>query len=202
MPRSKEQNDKIKQEKRERILQVAIGLFARNGFNETTVAKVAKEAGVSFGSVFTYFPSKEELFAASVVEPIGLLRDRMMYKEGQYEGSPLAQIKQMVAQQVHWFAHQGSYLRLIQYVLGQPERFPDLFAELDQFLADYKSSMQPLIEQGQACGELQAVPHDVISVSYLGFLNGIRLTIVDAPDQRLWEQFTEQGIRLFAPVAH
>ncbi|ELK45825.1 TetR/AcrR family transcriptional regulator, partial [Halobacillus sp. BAB-2008] len=57
-------------EKRERILQAAIQMFSMNGYSNATIKEVAKAAGVSFGTVFTYFENKEELFHASVLEPL------------------------------------------------------------------------------------------------------------------------------------
>ncbi|MET0785721.1 MAG: helix-turn-helix domain-containing protein, partial [Paenisporosarcina sp.] len=56
--------------KRERILDEAIRLFSEQGYNDTTISKVAKEAGISFGSVFTYFATKEELFYSAITEPL------------------------------------------------------------------------------------------------------------------------------------
>ncbi|WP_237497277.1 TetR/AcrR family transcriptional regulator [Lysinibacillus sp. HST-98] len=53
---------KKKKIKRSTILNAAIKLYSENGFAETKVAEIAKEAGVSFGTVFTYFESKEALW--------------------------------------------------------------------------------------------------------------------------------------------
>jgi AcrR family transcriptional regulator len=49
---------------REQILDTAIGLFRKNGFDETTMREVACEAGVALGLTYHYFPSKEALVMA------------------------------------------------------------------------------------------------------------------------------------------
>jgi AcrR family transcriptional regulator len=49
---------------RERILDTAIGLFRKNGFDETTMREVAREVGVALGLTYHYFPSKEALVMA------------------------------------------------------------------------------------------------------------------------------------------
>ncbi|MEA3445052.1 MAG: TetR/AcrR family transcriptional regulator, partial [Bacteroidota bacterium] len=59
-PRTKEQFETIREERREQILQVALELFANEGLN-TPISKIAKEAGISKGLVYNYFESKEEL---------------------------------------------------------------------------------------------------------------------------------------------
>jgi AcrR family transcriptional regulator len=49
-----------------RILQAAIDRFGTNGFRPTSVAAVARDAGVSAAAPFAYWPSKEALFEAAV----------------------------------------------------------------------------------------------------------------------------------------
>lgn len=49
---------------RERILDTAIQLFRKNGFDETTMREVATEVGVALGLAYHYFPSKEALVMA------------------------------------------------------------------------------------------------------------------------------------------
>jgi AcrR family transcriptional regulator len=49
---------------RVQILDTAIGLFRKNGFDETTMREVAREAKVALGLAYHYFPSKEALVMA------------------------------------------------------------------------------------------------------------------------------------------
>lgn len=53
---------------RHAILRTAIERFARDGFRSTSVADIAREAGVSGTLVYAYFPNKEALFLASIDE--------------------------------------------------------------------------------------------------------------------------------------
>ena len=62
---------------RERILTCARNLFARNGFNKTSIRAIAKDAGVDAALVHHYFGSKTELFAAAInipIDPMDVLR--------------------------------------------------------------------------------------------------------------------------------
>jgi AcrR family transcriptional regulator len=52
---------KMKQDKRELILQAALELFAEQGFRGTSTAQIAKHAGVATGTLFHHFNTKEEL---------------------------------------------------------------------------------------------------------------------------------------------
>lgn len=56
------------EETRRRIVEAAIRLFAHHGFDRTSTATIAKEAGVSQGIIFHYFETKEKLFWTVVLE--------------------------------------------------------------------------------------------------------------------------------------
>ncbi|MGW4960144.1 TetR/AcrR family transcriptional regulator [Nonomuraea sp. NPDC004186] len=55
--------ERKKRETRQRIADVAMGLFMAKGFDNVTVAEVARAADVSVNTVFNYFSTKEDLFA-------------------------------------------------------------------------------------------------------------------------------------------
>ena len=48
-------------DKKSRILQAAGQVFAQNGFSQSTIAMIAKNAGVADGTIYLYFKNKEEL---------------------------------------------------------------------------------------------------------------------------------------------
>jgi AcrR family transcriptional regulator len=50
--------------RREEILAAARQVFRRNGFGGTTIADIADEAGIALGTIYLYFASKGEVFAA------------------------------------------------------------------------------------------------------------------------------------------
>jgi AcrR family transcriptional regulator len=54
--------ERKKRETRQRIADVAMGLFMLRGFDRTTVADIAEAADVSVNTVFNYFKTKEDLF--------------------------------------------------------------------------------------------------------------------------------------------
>lgn len=55
------------QDKRQRILETAMVLFNEHGFHATPTSKIAKKAKVSVGTLFNYYPTKEDLIEALYV---------------------------------------------------------------------------------------------------------------------------------------
>src|SRR5580692_4882894 len=60
-----------------RILDAALDLFRRQGFEQTTMRGIAAEAGVSLGSAYYYFQSKEDLVMAFYERAIEAMTPRM-----------------------------------------------------------------------------------------------------------------------------
>lgn len=58
--------ERIPEDKRRRVLSAAKTAFARNGFAGTNVNLVAREAGISVGSLYQYFRTKEDIFLALI----------------------------------------------------------------------------------------------------------------------------------------
>ena len=66
--------ERKKQQTRSRIAAVAAGLFAERGYEQVTVADVARAADVSEQTVYNYFPAKDNL----VLDQDEALRDRLV----------------------------------------------------------------------------------------------------------------------------
>ncbi|WP_445722846.1 TetR/AcrR family transcriptional regulator [Flavobacterium sp.] len=63
---------------KEKILLSALTLFAKNGYTETSIDKIAKHAGVSKGLTYTHFKNKEELLVVTIENTIAKMTSEMM----------------------------------------------------------------------------------------------------------------------------
>jgi TetR/AcrR family fatty acid metabolism transcriptional regulator len=59
---------RTRSDKRERILDAAIKVFARSGYHRARVSDIAREAGIAYGLVYHYFRNKEEILASAFDE--------------------------------------------------------------------------------------------------------------------------------------
>ena len=60
-PRTEEQFKEIRDQKKQKILDAALEIFAEEGYYPSSISKIAKKAGISKGLIYNYFSSKEEL---------------------------------------------------------------------------------------------------------------------------------------------
>jgi AcrR family transcriptional regulator len=61
MPRTAEQYEEIRKQKRLVIMTAALELFAEDGYHATSISKIAKKANISKGLMYNYFSGKDEL---------------------------------------------------------------------------------------------------------------------------------------------
>jgi len=60
-PRTEEQFEEIRVNKKALIMDAAMDLFANEGYHPSSISKIAKKAGISKGLLYNYFDSKEDL---------------------------------------------------------------------------------------------------------------------------------------------
>lgn len=197
-PRSKDQNEQIRQSRRAAILKAAIPLFALNGYSTTNMSDVAKAAGVSHGTVFLYFPTKDDLFRAALVEPLQEAEQHFLYVAAM-PGTPLERIQRMVRDQVGVFRRMEPYVRLTQYVIGQRQRFPELAQVIFDFGRRFTEAVIPVIEEGQRLGQLAKLDPFGVVWSYFSLLNGLTLVVIESTDS-FWETGIDAALRIFAPL--
>jgi AcrR family transcriptional regulator len=69
-PRTKEQLETIRKDRRQAIMDTALEEFASYGYESTSISMIAKKAGVSKGLMYNYFESKEALLKTIMSEGI------------------------------------------------------------------------------------------------------------------------------------
>ncbi len=106
---------------RERILAIAAGIFARDGYQDTDLQDVADALGIGKASVYRRFPSKQELFLAAVDD--GMRRMKQSVDAAiEHVEDPLEQISGAV---VAYLAFFDAEPRLAELLILERARFKD-----------------------------------------------------------------------------
>ncbi|MGK5509904.1 TetR/AcrR family transcriptional regulator [Brevibacillus formosus] len=191
-------NEKMRDERRRQILEAATLLFAQHGFSQSTITQIAKAAGVSHATIFLYFPNKDDLFQTVVLEPLDAAKKFYISLIAQ-GNSPLERLHSLIRGQIHRSLYNATYLRLVQYALGQPERFPIVAKELNQYVTRFVNDIIPIIEEGQHLGELNPGNPFYIAWAYFSYYNGIGMCYLEPNDESI-NELVKNGLRIFGPV--
>jgi len=101
---------------RERILQVALEEFAANGFEGTSMAHIARRAGVTQPLVHYHFASKDALWRAAVDNVLGLVNHGIAALHDQIEGRPPPeQLELIIRAMVRFNAACPEFGRIVAY---------------------------------------------------------------------------------------
>ncbi|MFH8709566.1 TetR family transcriptional regulator [Streptomyces rubrogriseus] len=100
---------------RAELAKVAIDLFARQGFDETTVEDIARVAGMTKRSFFRYFPTKEDVvFDGIDLTGESVVADIAMRPAGEGPWECLRQVLQAWQEEIHASEQALATIRLIE----------------------------------------------------------------------------------------
>ena len=113
------------------LLDAALSLFVEKGFAATRVEEVAARAGVSKGTLFLYFPSKEELFKAVVRETVSGRFDEWNQELDEFEGDSAALVRYCLHA---WWERIGMTAAsgITKLVMAEAGMFPEIAAFYQQ----------------------------------------------------------------------
>jgi TetR/AcrR family fatty acid metabolism transcriptional regulator len=136
-------------DKREAILRAATTVFARNGYFNSKVADIAREAGVADGTVYLYFKSKEEIlhqiFDRSVEEALGAARKRV-----ERITDPREKLRQIAFLHLERLGADRDLAVVFQVELRGSTKFMEEFSAAG--FAEYLALIRSTFEEGQRAG--------------------------------------------------
>jgi AcrR family transcriptional regulator len=106
-------------ERRRRLLELGAELFTRHSYDELSMARIAREAGISKALLYHYFPSKQAYFAATLEQAAAELAE---VTQPDPEKPPVEQLAGSLDAYLGWVErHMGAYDKLIRSFGAVPE---------------------------------------------------------------------------------
>ena len=126
--------EKNQENKRIRILEAAVKVFAKNGFHNSKVSVIAKEAGVADGTIYLYFKNKDDILISLFEESLNRLIDNM--EEAVKDvNDPLEKLKMFIHMHLKLVEENQGVAEVMQVELRQSHKFMKEY--VPQRLADY-----------------------------------------------------------------
>jgi AcrR family transcriptional regulator len=147
-----------KQARPAEILDAALKVFAHKGFAAARMDDIAKEAGVTKGTIYLYFESKEAVFKSLVREAVGTTLANVTADAQAFDGSARVLLR-LVLTRVAQLLIDSEKVVLPKIVIGESSNFPWL-AEFYRYEIIEKGLqlLMSLIERGIATGEFRRLP--------------------------------------------
>lgn len=99
------------QERRDRIIGAAVELLAEFDYDDVHMTLVAERAGVALGTLYRYFPSKERLFASSLLEWTQRFAQRHERRATSLAGDARSRIKSVLGAAARAFERNPNFLK-------------------------------------------------------------------------------------------
>jgi AcrR family transcriptional regulator len=94
-PKTEDQFEAIRQKSMSNIKETALGLFAQLGYHNTSISRIAKEAGISKGLMYNYFDSKKKLLHEIVLDTVEIT-EKAVIDVFDPEDPPYEQLKKIL----------------------------------------------------------------------------------------------------------
>jgi TetR/AcrR family fatty acid metabolism transcriptional regulator len=161
-------------EKRERILQAAISVFAGKGFYDTRVSEIAKAAGVADGTIYLYFENKDDVLISIFQDRIEKLLE-ILGEVAASDRSIEEKVRKIVGIQLGLLEDQRDLAEVITVNLRQSSRLLKQYAA--PLFIRYLELVAGVIATGQKEGVFrQDLSPRVAARALYGALDGLALT--------------------------
>jgi TetR/AcrR family transcriptional regulator, fatty acid metabolism regulator protein len=190
-------SDQQRQEKRERIVDAAVEVFAAKGFKSARIADIARRAGVADGTIYLYFRNKEDILLSIFEEKMDLLLRDLRETIDRYE-DPYDQMRAYARHHFSQLQRQPALAQVFQVELRQSHRF--LREYRPEKLWEYLGVFARVVEDGQRAGKLRAdVDPFLAQWAFFGALDEISIQWVLSRRRERFnlERAAEQVVDLF-----
>ena len=170
-------------EKRQRILNAALKVFAERGFYNSKVSEVARQAGVADGTIYLYFQNKDDLLINLFEDRMSWLIDRLTTELNRVGGPPLDRVRALIHLHLNMAVEEPELAEFITVELRQSAKFIKEY-ENPKFQA-YLRVLRDLIEEGQRKGDIRpGLDARLVVRAVFGALDELLLTLTLASRNR------------------
>ena len=177
---------------REKILDTALRLFTQYGVDATPTARISKEAGISTGTLFHYFPDKDTLVGALYLsikkELAGAIRRN---------DDPALPTKERIGQGIRGYIAWGVANPLKVRFLDQCYNYPGIGEDVQKQVYDEFSWMAGLIETAVREGIVPNLPAEFHAMMVYQITGGILALIESSTSGMSADEIIENGLAMF-----
>src|SRR3984885_10252778 len=159
LERSTEPRRRRKAERAQEIIEAAFAEFSRNGYATTTLDQIAERAGVTKGTIYVYFESKEHLFISMVREFTKAAYDTVQGMYETHDGSTADLLRAQFSFIYQHIVEDRRRREVVRMLIAEAPRFPELADRYhEEILRPCLDMLQRAIQRGIDRGEIRKSP--------------------------------------------
>ncbi len=185
---------------REQIVTAAHRLVAESGYGRTSIPDIAKEAGVSTGSVYVHFPSKTALFS-EVYKRASRHEIEAFREVAEAKGTAPERLARMVGS----FARRALAGRKLAWALLVESVNQDIDTERLKFREPYRAIIENVINEGIEAGEFVRQDAGITSMCIVGaivetLVGPLSKALQAGEEKRLVDNLMQTCLRSAGPI--
>lgn len=188
-------NQHRSEETRGRILQAAIRLFSKNGYDATGVAEICQAAEVSKGAFYYHFPSKQTVFQALLENWLATLNTQIDVMLSNAPDVPTGLVR-LAAMTGPIFQDAEGQLPMFLEFWTQSSRDPVLWKTAIAPYRHFQEMFTAAIQRGIEEGSLQTTDAATTARALLALAVGVLLQGLMDPAGAVWKDVAKHGIAL------
>ncbi|MGD2026256.1 MAG: TetR/AcrR family transcriptional regulator [Anaerolineales bacterium] len=183
---------KLDPEKRTQYLRSALKLFVENGISQTPTAVIAEDAGTAAGTLFLYFPTKQDLIDGLVMEIVQEQSDAInnILQPGQSAQSMFFTIWEGT---IRWFLENKDAYAYILQVRDSGMISESAVQETEKFFQFYYMA----IELGLSEGSIRSYPTELVGNLLYHNIMAVMDLVRALPDPDRREDYIQTGFEIF-----
>lgn len=138
----------MKSDKYHLIIEAAINVFAKQGYYQTTVAQIAREAGVADGTIYLYFKNKEDILLQIFSFRAKQIFDRFYGAVAEAELSE-EKLRSLIRNHLDAFQQDRGLAVVFQSESRQVRKSDALTEQINQISKQYRNLIGDIVEKGQ-----------------------------------------------------
>lgn len=179
------------------ILGAAFEEFVKHGYSATRLEDIAERVGVTKGTIYVYFETKEKLFEAMIRHISGPLK-ALLETADKLEGRPTDKLRRFLGLLYDEIVDNRTTRELLRFVIAEGAKFPDLVdRNHEEFIAPIIRRIQTILDEGAAANEFRQPSPESADVTMAPMLAMIVIRLIFEDRQPLDQNgFREEHVRM------
>jgi AcrR family transcriptional regulator len=187
----------VSEERKNQILEAAIAVFSRSGFQQTRMDDIASQAGLSKGALYLYYKSKDAIIAALLqyffLQEFKRLQTFVATERQESISEQILLLTREITSAMNWMQRLMPIAFEFYAIAGRDEHVHQF---LKEYYTNYRVELARLIQRGIERGEFQQIDAQATATTLVALYEGLALLYFVNPQSLQWAEQIEMSVHL------